>query len=58
MKNSITSSTFPDGVKIAAVVPTDKNTDNKYTASNFRSVSLLNCFSFKSLRELHQKPLS
>ena len=42
MNNSITSSTFPDRAKVATVVPIDKKTDNKYTVSNFRSVSLLN----------------
>ena len=45
MNNSITSSTFPDRSKVTAVVPIDKNTDNKYTVSNFRPVSLLNWFS-------------
>ena len=45
MNNSITSSTFPDRVKVATVVPIDKKADNKYTVSNFRQVSLLNCFS-------------
>ena len=45
MNNSITSSTFPDRAKVATVVPIDKKTDNKYTVSIFRPVSLLNCFS-------------
>ena len=45
MNNSITSSTFPDRAKVATVVPIDKKTDNKYSVSNFRPVSLLNCFS-------------
>ena len=45
MNNSITSSTFPDRVKVATVVPINKKTDNKYTVSNFRPASLLNCFS-------------
>ena len=45
MNNSIASSTFPDRAKAATVVPIDKKTDNKYTVSNFRPVSLLNCFS-------------
>ena len=44
MNNSIILSIFPDRAKIATVVPRDKKTDNKYTVSNFRSVSLLNCF--------------
>ena len=45
MNNSITSSTFPDRAKVATVVPIDKKTDSKYNKSNFRPVSLLNCFS-------------
>ena len=45
MNNSITSSTFPVKAKVATVVPIDKKTDNKYNVSNFRAVSLLNCFS-------------
>ena len=45
MNNSITSTTFPDTKKVATVVPIDKKTDNKYIVSNFRPVSLLNCFS-------------
>ena len=45
MNNSITSSTFPDTAKVATVVPIDKKADNKYSVSNFRPVSLLNCFS-------------
>ena len=45
MNNSISSSTFPDRTKVATVVPIDKKTDNKCTVSNFRPVSLLNCFS-------------
>ena len=45
MNNSITSPTFPDRAKVAIVVPIDKKTDNKHTVSNFRPVSLLNCFS-------------
>ena len=45
MNNSIASSTFPDRRKVATVVPMDKKTDNKYTVSNFRPVSLLSCFS-------------
>ena len=45
MHNSITLSTFPDRAKVATVVAIDKKTDNKYTVSNFRPVSLLNCFS-------------
>ena len=45
MNNNITLSTFPDGEKVAVVVPIDKKTDHKHTVSNFRLVSLLNCFS-------------
>ena len=43
--NSIRTSTFPNNAKIATVVPIDKKTDNKYVKSNFRPVSILNCFS-------------
>ena len=45
MNNSITFSTFPDSAKVAIVVPMDKKTDHKYTVSNFKPVTLLNCFS-------------
>ena len=45
MNNSVNSPTFPDRTKVATFVPTDKKTDNKYTVSNFRPVSLSNCFS-------------
>ena len=45
MNNSITSFTFPDRAKVASVVPIDKKIDDKYTVSNFRPVSLLNCSS-------------
>ena len=41
----ITSSFFPDTAKVATVVPIDKKADIKYTVSNFRPASLLNCFS-------------
>ena len=43
INNSI--STFPNNAKIASVVPIDKKTDDKYVISNFRPVSILNCFS-------------
>ena len=43
--NSISTSTFPNNAKIASVVPIDKKTDDKYVISNFRPVSILNCFS-------------
>ena len=49
MNNSIISSTFPDRGKVATVVPIDKKTDNKDTVSNFRPVSLLNCFSILNM---------
>ena len=39
--NILASSKFPD---IAKVIPIDKKTDGKYDISNFRPVSLLNCF--------------
>ena len=45
MNDSITSSTFLDRAKLVAAVPIDEKTDNKYTVSNFRPASLLNCFS-------------
>ena len=45
MNNSITSFTFPDMAKVASVVTIDKKIDDKYTVSNFRPVSLLNCSS-------------
>ena len=45
MNNSITSFTFPDRAKVASVIPIDKKIDDKYTVSNFRPVSLLNCSS-------------
>ena len=45
MNNSITSFFFLDRAKVANFVPIDKKTDNKHTVSNFRPVSLLNCFS-------------
>ena len=41
----ISTSTFPNNAKIASVVPIDKKTDDKYVISNFRRVSILNCFS-------------
>ena len=45
INNSIRTSTFPNNAKIATVVPIDKKTDDKYVISNFRPVSILNCFS-------------
>ena len=35
---------FPDAVKIAAVSPIDKGTDNKNSISSFRPVSVLSVF--------------
>ena len=45
INNSIRTSTFPNNAKIASVVPIDKKTNDKYVISNFRPVSILNCFS-------------
>ena len=45
INDSLASSKFPDIAKVATVIPIDKKTDDKYDISNFRSVSLLNCFS-------------
>ena len=45
INNSIRTSAFPNNAKIATVVPIDKKTDDKYVISNFRPVSILNCFS-------------
>ena len=45
INNSISTSTFPNNAKIASVVPIDKKTDDRYVISNFRPVSILNCFS-------------
>ena len=45
INSSLASSKFPDIAKVAAVIPIDKKTDDKYDLSNFWSVSLLNCFS-------------
>ena len=44
MKNSMSSSTFPDRANVATVVLLYEKTENKYTVRNFRPVSLLNCF--------------
>ena len=44
INNSIITSTFLYNSKTASVVP-DKKTDDKYVISNFRPVSILNCFS-------------
>ena len=45
INNSLASSKFPDIAKVVTVIPIDKKTDDKYDTSNFRPVSLLNCFS-------------
>ena len=45
INNSLASSQFPDIAKVATVIPIDKKMDDKYDISNFRPVSLLNCFS-------------
>ena len=44
INNSLTSSKFPDIAKVATVIPIGKKTDDRYDISNFRPVSLLNCF--------------
>ena len=36
---------FPDNAKIACISPLDKHTDDKYSLTNFRPVSILNTFS-------------
>ena len=36
---------FPDNAKIACVSSLDKHTDDKYSVTNFRPVSVLNTFS-------------
>ena len=43
--DSFTVGIFPDAAKIAAVSSVDKGTDNKYSISNFRPVSVLSVFS-------------
>ena len=45
INNSISTSTFPNKAKITTVEPIDKKTDNKYVISNFRPLSISNCFS-------------
>ena len=45
INNSIRTSTVPNNAKIATVVHTDKKIDDEYVISNFRPVSILNCFS-------------
>ena len=45
INNSISTSAVPNNAKMASAVPTDKETDDKYVISNFKLVSMLNCFS-------------
>ena len=45
INNSIRTSAFPNNAEIGTVVPIDKKIDDKYVTSNFRPVSILNCFS-------------
>ena len=45
INNSILKGKFPDDAKVASVSPLDKHTDNKYSVSNFRPVSVLNMLS-------------
>ena len=35
---------FPNNAKIACVSPLDKDTDDKYSVTNFQSVNVLNIF--------------
>ena len=45
INNSISTSAVPNNAKMASAVPTDKESDDKYVISNFKLVSILNCFS-------------
>ena len=45
INNSFSTSIFPNNDTIETVVLIYKKTDNKYVISNFRRVSILNCFS-------------
>ena len=45
INNSILKGKFPDDAKVARVSPLNKHTDNKYSVSNFRLVSVINIFS-------------
>ena len=45
INNSSNKGIFPDNAKIACVSPLDKHTDDKYSVTNFRPVSVLNTFS-------------
>ena len=50
---------FPDNAKTACVSPLDKHTDDKYSVTNFRPVSLLNafCINFQHLFSHTGNPL-
>ena len=45
INNSFNKEMFPDNAKIVFVSPLDKCTDDKYSVTNFRPVSVLNTFS-------------
>ena len=45
INNSFNKGMFPDNAKIACVSPSDKDTDDKYSVTNFRPVSVLNTIS-------------
>ena len=45
INNSFNKGIFPDNAKISCVSPLDKHTDDKYSVTNFRPVSILNTFS-------------
>ena len=36
---------FPENAKVASITPIDNKTDDKNSVSNFRPISVLNCFS-------------
>ena len=44
INDSILKGKFPDDAKVASVSPLDKHTDNNYSVSNFRPVSVLRIF--------------
>ena len=45
INNSIKKRLFPKNAKVASVTPINKKTDEKNSVLNFRSISVLNCFS-------------
>ena len=45
VNSSFNKGIFPDNTKIACVSPLDKHTNDKYSVTNFRPVSVLNAFS-------------